>query len=335
MSTRIRPTNPKLPALSLPDGALSLDDERYEIHSETDRSAIEPLEHKLRMCFIKAGPPTSAAALLEKYSHYNAEPGDADPWAARDAQEGKPLALRYAEGALRHQWSDEERFYENFESDEVLNGAPQYLADQLRNCRNANDPKAAVEEVHQSRTNWYRLLPWKNLYTVFKQQTLGKLIEPLMESSTLRPTNRSDPPVSYAGVIVIPEGGDTAQAAREYGVPPPYVRTEDEFRTHHSSDTEMPVPSDYGIELPAPLLLGDYLGGSEYLLIPWSSGLVCQGPFKQQYPHRITCKHEVAAAFRLSQSDDIFLPVDEGVDVPARARRFVDPGIALNFTPAV
>jgi hypothetical protein len=45
------------------------------------------------------------------------------------------------------------------------------------------------------------------------------------------------------------------------------------------------------------------------------------------------CKHELAATIRLADEDQYVLPVDSGVDVPQRARRFVSPTIAAQHTP--
>lgn len=340
MSIREIPTSGGLPPLRLPAGALSPQDRRFDLDPTTDRSAIEPIEHKLRVDFMTAGPPDSVNQLLDSYSHYQAGPGDDDPWANDGGANTKPLGLQYAEKTIQSQWASEQRFFDNYDSDAVLEDAPLYLANKLRECRDKSAPEKAVDQQRKNRRKWYLLMPWKNLYAVFKRKTLGKLASPLIKTgnsglggstSGTHPFEGAD--TSYVGILVIDDNGDPEEVASEYGVNPKYVRREGEFATHHSSDAEMPVPSDYGIELPAPLLMGDYPGKSEYLFIPWSSGLVCQGPFKQEAAYRVTCKHEVLASFVLAEGDSVFLPVHEGIDVPARARRFIDPQIAINHTP--
>jgi hypothetical protein len=161
-------------------------------------------------------------------------------------------------------------------------------------------------------------MPYKNLFPIFKDSSIGSLFD---DTRT---------PLHCVGVLVIPDAMDRQKAAQKYTVAPEYIRSES---TVSSTDPYIPGPTEYGIELPAPLLLGRYPSGSEYLFLPWASGLVCQGPFRQHKPYRVTCKHEFAAAQRLTETDGIFLPVDEGVQVPARARRFIAPQIALEHTP--
>lgn len=335
MAIREIQTSQGLPPLRLPAGALSRQDPAYELEPETDQPAIEPIEHKLRVDFLQAGPPSQMNQLLDEYSHYQAGPENPDPWEAWAEVGAKPLALKYAINSIREQQEAERRFFEDFEDDSVLEDAPAYLANTLRECREKSDPRKAVQEEMNNRFKWYNLMPWKNLYAVFKQGTLGELAKPLMRSTTpgMGYGGHAEDQTRYVGVLVAPSDADVDEVAAEYGVNPVYIRRESEFDTHHSSDAEMPVPSDYGIELPAPLLMGDYPGKSEYLLIPWSSGLVCQGPFKQEHAYRVACKHEVFASFVLSQEGSIFLPVDEGISVPARARRFIDPQIAVEHTP--
>lgn len=330
MSVREIQTSSNLPALRLPPAALSPEDRQYEHDPETEPSAIEPIEHKLRIDLITAGIPDTKQQLLDQYSHYRAGPGDDDPWWSKSHD--KPLALLYAERTIKRQWSSEKQYFKEYESDAVVESAPAYLEQQLRECRTASNPDAAVKKERENRKKWYDLMPWKNLYPIFKQDNVGELIE----SNYRWPSQgealhgHRDAKTSFIGVLVIPDDADKAEAANQYVVNPSYIYKEREFASR--GDTEMPTPSDYGIDLPAPLLMGEYPNGSNYLFIPWSSGLVCQGPFKQNKPYRVACKHEALAAFVLARQGSIFLPVDEGVEVPARARRFVDPKIATSHT---
>lgn len=330
MSVRKIHSDSDIPALQLPPGALSPRDKQYDHDPSTDPSAIEPIEHKLRLDLMAAGLPSTYDHLLNSYNHYQSSPEDDHPWVTR-AQK-KPLALRYAEGTIEDQWVSETQYFENYDSDFALESAPAYVEQQLRECRTKDDPEAAVKEERENRRRWYDLMPCKNLYTVFKQDSLGELIESNLhwpsQGESLH--GRDDQNTSFVGVLVVPNGTDKATAASQYGVDAEYIHNESEFA--YRGDTKIPTPSDYGIELPAPLLMGEYTNGSNYLFIPWSSGLVCQGPFKTDKPYRVMCKHEALAAFVLSRREDIFLPVDKGIDVPARARRFVDPKIATTHT---
>jgi hypothetical protein len=335
MSVREIPTSASLPALKLPPAALSPEDRQYEHDPEAEPSAIEPIEHKLRLDLMAAGLPDSEHHLLDDYSHYRSGPGDPDPWKSRSYSSksySKPLALRYAEQTITRQWTSEIQYFEDYESDAVLESAPVYLKRQLRDCREASNPAASVKQERENRKKWYDLMPWKNLYPIFKQDNLGQLVKSNFqwpsESEALHGPGSEK--VSFVGVLVISNDSDVTATASQYSVAPDYVYKEEEFAFR--GDTELPTPSDYGIDLPAPLLMGQYSNGSSYLFIPWSSGLVCQGPFKTNKPYRVMCKHEALAAFVLSRQGDIFLPVDKGIDVPARARRFVDPTIATSHT---
>jgi hypothetical protein len=331
MSVREIQSSSNLPALRLPPGALSLEDRQYEHDPATEPSAIEPIEHKLRVDLMTAGMPDSSRQLLNEYSHYRAGPGDDDPWWSKSHD--KPLAILYAERTIKRQWASEKEYFEEYESDSVIEDAPAYLEQQLRNARAASNPDAKVENERENREKWYNLMPWKNLYPIFKQDNIGELIETNhrwpSQAEALHGQGREK--TSFVGVLVIPNDRDEKTAANQYGVDSAYVYKEQQFSSR--GNTDLKIPTDYGIELPAPLLMGKYPNGSNYLFIPWSSGLVCQGPFKQNKPYRVSCKHEALAAFVLAQQDGIFLPVDEGLEVPARARRFIDPKIATSHTP--
>lgn len=329
MSVRKIQPDSDIPALQLPPGALSPRDRQYDYDPSTDPSAIEPIEHKLRLDLMSAGLPSTYEHLLNNYNHYQSGPEDDHPWVKRTQK--KPLALRFAEQTIENQWSSESQYFENYDSDSVLESAPAYLEQQLRQCRTMADPAVGVEKERENRRKWYDLMPFKNLYPIFKQDSLGELIRTNFQwpSQTESLHGPGDQKTSYVGVLVVSDGTEKEAAASRYGVDVEYVYNEVEFSSR--GDTEIPTPSDYGIELPAPLLMGEYTNGSDYLFIPWSSGLVCQGPFKDK-PYRVMCKHEALAAFVLSRREDIFLPVDKGIDVPARARRFVDPKIATTHT---
>lgn len=331
MSVRKIPSSSGLPPLRLPPGALSPEDRQYDHDPATEPSAIEPIEHKLRVDLMTAGIPDAKAQLLSSYNHYNAGPGDDDPW--RSNSHDKPLALRYAERTIEQQWASEREYFENYDSDQVLEDAPAYLEQQLREARNADNPEDVVVEERENRENWYDLMPWKNLYAVFKEDTLGELIgsEYRWPSQTVALHGTAREQATFVGVLVIPNDKDERTVAAQYGVNQEYVYREQQFASR--GNTDLKTPTDYGFELPAPLVMVEYPNGSEYLFIPWSSGLVCQGPFKQNKPYRVMCKHEALAAFVLSQQEGITLPIDEGIDVPARARRFIDPQIATGHSP--
>jgi hypothetical protein len=168
-----------------------------------------------------------------------------------------------------------------------------------------------------------------NLYHVLKRSSYGSLIEPSEEVSpdvdSLLEQN------AFTGMVVVEDRADPDTVAREWGLPAEVVTRERQLSS--CADDVAPTPSEFGIELPAPLLVGEYASGSRYPLIPWSDGLVCACPYKQDKPWRVLCKHELLAAEVAGRSESIFLPITRGVAVPHRARRFVSPTIASRYAP--
>jgi hypothetical protein len=320
MSIRqIHPENSSLPPLRLPPGALAEADAHYEYDVETDPPKVEPIEHRIRIDFI-AGAPVERAALLGSYNPWNNGPGDPDPW--RTKPYTKPDALRYAEATCQRVWNNEQRVFENYDSDAILDQAPEYLAHQLRQCREQTNPEVCVQEERSNRKSWYLdLILWKNLYEVCKKGNLGGLFP----GGSPEKVNR------FVGEVVIPDDVDPAEYAEEIGVHVHFVSRESNLNDKTSEET--PLPSDLGIDLPAPLLVGDFESGSRYAFLPWSDGLICSCPYKHGYPWRVACKHELLAAIVAGLNDSIVLPVDHGLEVPKRARRLVSPAVYCDHEP--
>jgi hypothetical protein len=166
---------------------------------------------------------------------------------------------------------------------------------------------------------------------VFKRSTYGSLVEttigPTLDGDSLTEQN------AFVGMVVIDDGDDAEACALDWTVPSEYVINESRLSSAQSDVA--PVPSDYGIELPAPLLIGEYASGSQYPFLPWGDALVCSCPYKHDKPWRVMCKHELLAAVVAGSTDSIFLPVIRGIKVPHRARRFVSPDIAATHTPRI
>jgi hypothetical protein len=243
----------------------------------------------------------------------------------------KPQGLIYAEASCRRALEQERPYYERVDDDRALEKAPDFLAHRLRVCRDAEDPQNALEAERERRENWYRkVIPWINLYHVCKRSSYDSLIEQSEEAS--RDVESLLEQNAFVGMVVVDDRTNPNTAAREWGVPAQVVIRE----RHLSSCAEdvAPTPSEFGIELPAPLLVGEYASGGRYPLVPWSDGLVCACPYKQDKPWRVLCKHELLAAEVAGRSESIFLPVTRGVGVPHRARRFVSPTIASRYTPS-
>jgi hypothetical protein len=129
-------------------------------------------------------------------------------------------------------------------------------------------------------------------------------------------------------MILVDDDTNPDTFAREHGLDSVYVLHESAL-SHANTDEPVSL-ADYGLELPAPLLVGEYDSGSQYPLVPWGDAVTCLCPFKQSAPYRVMCKHELLASVVCSEIDSIFLPLSRGIDVPHRARRFVSPEIAVS-----
>lgn len=324
-SRQIRTQNESIPPLELPPGALAETDAKHEYDAEEDPPQVEPIEHRIRVDFM-AGAPVKRTALLDSHNPWNAGPEDQDPWHGK--RHSKPVAVKFAEATCERVWQDEHRFFDAFDSDAILDQAPAYLAHQLRQCRDQDNPKACVETERSNRRSWYRnLIPWKNLYEVCKKDNLGGLLPRVVGNDTVRDLNK------FAGTIVVDDDVDPIAYAQEVGVGERWVGRESEVNSTVTDET--PLPSDLGISLPAPLLVGEFNSGSRYAFLPWSDGLICSCPYKHGYPWRVTCKHELAAAIIAGLEDSIILPLDGGCQIPTRARRFVSPDIFCRHEPSL
>jgi hypothetical protein len=237
----------------------------------------------------------------------------------------------HAEASCRRALEQERQYYAQVDDDRALEEAPDFLAHRLRVCGDAENPQNALEAERERRENWYRkVIPWMNLYHVLKRSSYGSLIEQSEEAS--RDVESLLKQNAFVGMVVVDDRTNPNAAAREWRLPAEVVTRERELSS--CAEDVSSLPSEFGIELPAPLLVGEYASGSRYPLIPWSDGLVCACPYKQDKPWRVLCKHELLAAEVAGRTDSIFLPVTSGVAVPHRARRFVSPTIASRYTPA-
>ena len=329
MTTRhIHASDGTLPPLSLPPGALASTDHQHCYDVDDEPPAVEPIEHRIRLDFM-AGGPIRQSQLLEKHNPWASDPADADPW--QESGRSKPVGLSHAEASRRRTLDAEREYYDRIKSDGAANldDVPAFLTRRLQVCRAADDPGEALEAERARRERWYStIIPWRNLYHILKRSSFGSLISHTVgdpvDAGTLIEQN------AFVGMIVADDSVDLRAVAREYSVPGQFVVHEGDLSS--SAADCAPSPSEFGIDLPAPLLVGDYASGSRYALLPWSDALVCSCPYKHDRPWRVMCKHELFAAVVAGFDDSIFLPVPRGLDVPYRARRFVSPAVASRHT---
>jgi hypothetical protein len=316
-----------LPSLGLSPGSLADIDAAYDYNVETDPPAIEPVEHRIRLDFM-AGGAIRYDQLLTNYDSRDRDAAETDPW--HHAGRAKPLGMQYAEGTCQRRLTEEARYYESYDDEDALVDAPAFLAHRLQQARSAADPGAALRSERDRREKWYRtLIPRFNLCSVLKRSSYGTLID---DGSGEMPEDYD--PLEYngfVGVIVLDPDHDPETYARERNLPSRYVVREQDLSS--GKVEEGAHSSEYGLDLPAPLLVGEYASGSRYPLLSWTDGLVCSCPFKAGAPWRVMCKHELLASIVLGAQESIFLPVTDGLDVPYRARRFVSPTVASTHAP--
>lgn len=328
-SRQIHSASSQLPSLSLPPGAVADEDDFYSHDVETDPPAIEPVEHRIRLDFM-AGGPIRYDQLLPNSTSRERDAVDSDSW--HRAGRAKPLGVQYAEGTCQHRLIEEAPYYEVYDDEDALSDAPAFLAHRLRQCRSADAPEAAIRSECDRRETWYRtLIPKLNLCSVLKRSSYGSLIDDgpakTADGQTLLEHN------GFVGAVVLGSDSDPESFAQERSLPTQYVVHERDLSCGQSEVGAL--PSEYGLNLPAPLLVGEYASGSRYALVPWSDGLVCTCPFKADAPWRVLCKHELLAAIVLGARESLFLPVTDGLNVPYRARRFVSPAMASIHTPGL
>lgn len=326
MSCRtIHAADGNMPHLSLPPGALAHTDREYDYDVARDPPNVEPIEHQIRLDFMRGGP-IRRDQLLGGYNpwSYKTDNPATHPWVG---VKQKPLGLAYAEASCVTRIRKEERFYDHVNDDSVLADAPAFLATQLREARAKSNPKQALRDVRERREKWYReLILGPNLSQVLKESSYGTLIQkcigPAPDDEALLKHN------AFVGMVLVDDDTDPDAFARTHGLDEVYVLRESELSHTKGDDPTSLV--EYDIDLPAPILVGEYDSGGQYPLIPWGDALTCACPYKQTAPWRVMCKHELLASIVCGCRDSVFLPVTRGIDVPHRARRFVSPEIAVS-----
>jgi hypothetical protein len=329
MSCRtIHSADGNVPHLALPPGAFAHTDRDYDYDVNRDPPNVEPIEHQIRLDLMRGGP-IRRDQLLGDYNpwEYKADTPATSPWNGRKQ---KPVGLTHAEASCDARIREEETFYKHADDESILIDAPAYLAARLRDAREQSDPRDAVREVRKDREKWYHeLIPGANLRQILKKSSYGSLIEkcigPTPDANRLLEHN------AFVGMVLVDDGTDPDAVVREHDLDSVYILHESALS--HATTDEPVALADYGIELPAPVLVGEYDSGSQYPFIPWGDALTCSCPYKQSAAFRVMCKHELLASIICGDRDAMFIPLTRGIDVPHRARRFVSPEIAVSHQP--
>ncbi|MDR5657686.1 hypothetical protein RH831_10915 [Halodesulfurarchaeum sp. HSR-GB] len=320
--------------LNFPKPSLSRKNPLYEYDPTIHAPEIEPIEHRIRYDFAKAGL-TMKMSLLESYSPYNNDSSSEDPWANSGDLNPKPEALKNAEFSIQDRLEYEEHLFENWDDDSVIEKAPGYLAHRFREIRDSDNPEEGVQNERANRTYWYEQMPWSNLYALFtKDSSLGDLYPSSHRqySDTGKPVDEAHNKHTnyFEGAILVDNNSDPEKVAEDFDVDPDHVYREEEFNYTHKGDA-LVRPDEYIEAFPAPVVIGHYANDSEYVLLPWTGGLTCQCHYKHEKPFRVMCKHEAMASMLAGEHGSEYLPLTEGIDVPDRVRRLYDP-LAIDWT---
>lgn len=145
----------------------------------------------------------------------------------------EPDARQYASKTLSDQYQREQRYYAQFPDSEVLEQAPAFLRDELK------PHYEELREVQQRRLDWYTDHIPRNLDEILR--TVNSLC------ADNSPNNEFVDANSYRGVVLVPDETDPKRYATGHDLHPVNVINENELDDYRS-------PSEYGIDLPAPIV---------------------------------------------------------------------------------
>lgn len=327
-----------IPPLQLPAGSLSPSDQDYQyIHSQP--ATVSALEHKIRCAFMGNHAPPKRALLKKGYNvrransprfKYQSEPqvAAANQWHSRKDQQ--PDAISDIRDVLVNQYESEKKLWDELESNDPesvsIDDATPFLKNRILECLEDHSQtefqRDALTDEKGNRVEWLTdLILTGSVYKAFKQHTLGELAQETLQWLRNNPVGsreRQFNSVSFIGRIMVADSAQIEDVVNSYsGVGPEDVVAVSEYK-----DSVGKAVQEYDFTFPLPVAVGHF-DTSRYPLVPWTGGLACTCPFKQQAPHRVTCKHEIATAWVLRAFGKIHLPIT-GCSIPARSRGFVD-----------
>lgn len=309
--------------MELPTAALSTFHPLYDSDPTDDPPEVEPIEHAIRSIVAKHGL-INPRYLLHEYSPYNNGPNSEDPWTNMP---GRPAPLYEIERTIQAHLRRDMEIIENWDNDSTISKAPTYLEHALRDCRDQPNPEECVETEQNNRAYWYNNMAWTNIYALFKRNSsFGSLIpfdkipHRALDFDEMVGKHKN----WFEGALLVENESDKTAAASRYGIPEQHVYHESDF-ADESKGSALARPAEYIDDYPIPVVIGHYNSGSDYVFIPWTGGLTCQCHYKQEKPYRVLCKHELFASMVAGEMDSEYLPIQDGIDIPDRARRLYDP----------
>lgn len=216
--------------------------------------------------------------------------------------------LNYALQTIDGVWNLEKDFYDLLDSpsDSLIDNPFRWGA-WLRPI--IKDQNNDLQEVQAGRHQWYMKHIPKNIHDV------SEAFLRFISDAGLSDENK------FRGSVIIPNDQSPDDYATNHKLPKKAVIQEQKL-------DNLVTPSEYGIELPAPIIVGDFQDRKKYAFIPRSGGLACSCQYKIVNDWVVMCKHELYAAVRVGQKEfDLIptqLPIDSGLEIPPRMVQFVD-----------
>lgn len=337
--------NQDIPPLELPAGSLSPGDRDYEyVHSQP--ATVSELEHKIRCALMGNRAPPKQALLKRGYdtksdtssrlqSQHESYVVAANQWDRNHHNE--PEAITDIREILLRQYEEEQELWDKLGSADPesvsIKSATPFLKNRILEClEDYSQPhlqRDALADEQQNRVEWLaNLILTGSVYKAFKQHTLGDLAQEVLQWLRKNPVGSREKQfssVSFIGRVIVTDSDQIEHVVDTYsGVKPEDVVVISEYK-----DSVAKAIHEYDFTFPLPIVVGHF-DTSRYPLVPWTGGLACTCPFKQQAPHRVTCKHEIATAWVLRSFGKMYVPIT-GCSIPARCQAFVDHQIGRNL----
>jgi hypothetical protein len=205
---QISPSDSRLPTLDLPPGSHSRSWTTDEYNINDDLPEIEPIEHRLRLDFIKGGPVTI---------HDLHGPTD-------------PLPRQYAVQTISDIFREMKQYYPSVPHDSQLADAPAALRAEL------SPHYRDIESIQAQQRQWYFEDIPKNL---------DRILETVESLFPISPDEEDNNANTYCGVVVVPDDTNTSTYADEHDLTERFIIHEDALDDQTSLSTyriSLPAP---------------------------------------------------------------------------------------------
>jgi hypothetical protein len=183
------------------------------------------------------------------------------------------------------------------------------------------DIEDAESELRANRKRW------------LLDQIPSELDRHVEKAHEIRSAVRNHSHYGWEAALVLPSGTPPS----DYDGPSPADMT---IMSESALDNEV-LPSEIGLELPAPLVVGTFpsssKGDSTYCLLPYCGTVVCGGPYFHSRGHTVLCKHLVYTLLEAHQQRGNTLglvPLSNSEHVPDRVRQLIAPEALEQYHPS-